>query len=430
MIRKITFEGCKHRSVQAASRPLVGLAVLATLIASFVGLPGANAQESLQFRRGISIHDAMNWATMEPGNTRYVFPPFSDARHSLTPDEIAIIHKAGFTFVRLTIDPGPLLQFQGRQLDETYDILRQRVQMILDAGLAVDVDFHPVSQDPEYASKVFVQGVNTPMFRAYCGALAHTAHVLASLHSDRVALEIMNEPPIGWNPTADAQWQQMAEAAYRSIRAAAPRLMVILSGDHSGDYQGLLALDGRPFRNDKSLIFTFHYYEPHEFTHQSVPNNPDQRLAADLPYPANSRPYGANVAALKERVDKLDGSSPAQKAVDMDRGMGQLAKYQQLNFNRNTIQSNFDQVTDWEHKNGIPPERILVGEFGVLRKYNSYNGAPDADRLRWLHDVHVDAEQHGFLWSVWVYRGPGGFAIVKNDSTNEIDPATLQSIMH
>lgn len=428
MNRKISFEGCKHASVLAASRLLTGLAVLATLIASFVGLPGANAQESLQFRHGVSIHDAMNWATMEPGNTRYVFPPFSDARHSLTRDELAIIHKDGFTFVRLTVDPGPFLQFQGKQLDATYDILRQRARMIIEGGFAVDVDFHPVSQDPEYAPKAFVQGVNTPMFRAYCGVLARTAHVLEGLNTNSVALEIMNEPPIGWNPTADAQWQQMAEAAYRSIRSAAPRLIVIMSGDHSGDYQGLTALDARPFKGDKNIIYTFHYYEPHEFTHQSVPTDPNLRLAADVPYPANSRPYMADVSALKERVDKLDASSSVQKASDTGRGMDQLAKYQQLNFNRNAIRSDFDQVKVWERKNGVPPESILIGEFGVLRKYGKYDGAFDADRLRWLHDVRQEAEAHGFLWSIWVYRGTGGFAIVKDDSTNEIDPATLQAI--
>jgi endoglucanase len=401
---------------------------IAVLVASLITLPAANAQDSLQFRRGVSIHDAMNWASMEPGNTRYVFPPFSDAKHSLTPDELTIIHKAGFTFVRLTIDPGPFLQFQGQQLDTTYNILRQRVQMILGAGLAVDVDFHPVSQDPEYVAKVFVQGVETPMFRAYCGALARTAHLLEGMNSDRVALEIMNEPPIGWNPTADAQWQQIEEHAYKAIRSTAPRLMLILSGDHSGDQQGLSTLDGRPFRDDKAVIFTFHYYEPHEFTHQSAPNNPDQRLAADLPYPANARSFSDEIAALRERVDKLDASSPAQKAADMTRGMAQLVNYQQLNFNRDTIKSDFDHVTDWEHKNGIPPERILLGEFGVLRKYGKYDGAFDTDRARWLHDVREEAESHGFLWSIWAYRGYGGFAIVKDDSTNEIDPVTRQAL--
>src|SRR5271155_4217692 len=88
------------------------LCVTSTMALGLVGLSAANAQSTSMFHRGVAIHDAMNWATMRQGNKLYAFPPFSDAKHALSQGELTIIRRAGFDFVRLTIDPGPFLQFQ------------------------------------------------------------------------------------------------------------------------------------------------------------------------------------------------------------------------------------------------------------------------------------------------------------------------------
>jgi endoglucanase len=387
----------------------------------------ARAQDFNGFHHGVAIHDAMNWATMDKSKKLYVFPPYSDAKHPLTQNELAVIRHAGFDFVRLTVDPGPFLQFQGAQLDATYEILRQRVQTVLDAGLAVVVDFHPAEQDPDYGSRALVAGPDTPLFASYCTMITRTARLLDALHTDRVALETMNEPVIGGTPSADAQWQTMAEKLYHSARAASPTLTLIVAGDLAGDYQGLQALDPAPFAADPRTIYTFHYYLPYLFTYQSMSKSNDLRTAADIPYPARTRPVEDSVAALRVRLDK-SGETDRQKVTDANLEFKNLVQYRQANFGRGNIRDDFGKVAAWARASGIAPSRIFLGEFNAIRKYGPYDGAPDADRARWLKDVREEAEAEGFFWSIWAYRGYGGMAIVENDNTDTIDPVTLQAI--
>jgi hypothetical protein len=379
------------------------------------------------FHRGVAIHDAMNWATMDAAKKTYVYPPFSDARHPLAAADLAVIRHAGFDFVRLTLDPGPFLQFQGARRDGTYDILRQRVQLILAAGLSVIVDFHPVKQDLDYGPDALVQGADTPLFAAYCDMLARTAGLLDGLHTPRVALELMNEPAIGGTPATDAAWQAMAEKAYRAVRATSPATTLVISGGRGGNYDGLTALDPKPFAADPAVIFTFHWYAPADFVFQSLPTNPSFRVIADLPYPAQARPMNEAAKAMAARVQQID-KSPDQRKADLAMGMERLLRYRESNFGRKDVGAAFDSVTGWAQAGGISPSRIFLGEFDAMRRYGPYKGARADDRARWLKDVHEEAEAHGFFWSIWAYRGFGGMAIVANDSTNRIDPLTLEAL--
>jgi hypothetical protein len=406
-----------------ARRAFVLLALLAAAMAS---IAPAAAQGDIAFRRGVSIHDAMNWATMDAAKKHYVYPPFSDATHPLTADELTVIKNAGFDFIRLTIDPGPFLQFQGAQLDGTYDILRARVQMILAAGFSVIVDFHPVKQDLDYGPEAIVKGIDTPLFNAYCAMLTRTAGVLEGLRNGHVALELINEPELGGTPGSDAQWQAMEETLYHSARKGGRTLTVVLQGDQTGEYQGLLALNPTPFAADPHAIFTFHYYLPYIFTNQSLPSG-SLRIAADIPYPARARGIEDSTAALAARMSKWN-ESDLQKMSDASHALVNLTRYRASNFDRSSIKTYFDPFSQWAARYGIAPSRILLGEFGVIRRYGRYDGARDSERALWLHDVRQLAEEHGFGWSVWAYRGYGGMAIVRDDSTDQIDEVTLKAL--
>ena|ERR1700733_4359588 len=380
------------------------------------------------FRRGIAIHDAMNRATLESSSSnRYLFPPFSDPDHQMNLAELAIIRRAGFDFIRLTVDPGPFLQFHGPELDATYGVLRARVEMILETDLAVIVDFHPVLHNPEFAPRALVSSTSSPLFAAYCSMLSRTAAVLGAFGSKRVALELINEPDTGDSPEADALWQRMEEKAYRAARAASASLFLILQGDDIGEVRGLLSLDARPFAHDRFAAFTFHYYEPFEFTNQSLPNYPNGWTAADVPYPALARPMSDSMYSLALRLKRAN-ESPIRMVADTALGYENLVRYRVSNFSRENIHSDFDRVTNWAHRYGIPSQRIFLGEFGVIRRNGPYQGARDAERALWLHDVREEAESHGYFWSIWVYRGYGGMAIVKNGLTSEIDPLTLTAL--
>ena len=61
-----------------------------------------------------------------------------------TSADIALIRSAGFDHVRLSVNPQPIMDASRRGESERYfDSLDAAMKMILDAGLAVELDMHP-----------------------------------------------------------------------------------------------------------------------------------------------------------------------------------------------------------------------------------------------------------------------------------------------
>lgn len=388
----------------------------------------AEAQEAFVFHRGVALFHPLASATRVAGSyTEFVPQPFSDARHRLTEAQLDVIAKARFDFVRLPVDPGPFLALQGAARDALDDVLRQNVQMILAHGLNVIVDFHPNPQETNYRPQMLVSGADTPIFRSYCAMLARTVGVLDALHTSRVALELMNEPEVGWSRAGYAAWQAMAEEAYKSARNAAPHLPLVLSGGNGGNAQGLVVLDPKLFASDSAAIFTFHFYFPYEFTMQSERDAPERSILLDVPYPADSRPLSDSMSALEAQLDQ-SRASVIERTKDTATAFAKLSAYRLTGFNRDTIRSDFDQVTAWAHANAITPSRIFLGEFGVIRRFGIYHGARDDERALWLRDVRREAEQHGFIWSLWAYSGTGGMEITDGPDWIAIDPVTLKAL--
>ncbi len=194
-----------------------------------------------------------------------------------------------------------------------------------------------------------------------------------------------------------------------------------------GDAEGLLSLDPAPYGNDPHTLFTFHFYYPTLFVFQSHGSLPDLRTAADIAYPSRLTSPTDSLNALGRRL-ALWHVSPKERDADYRIAALNLAQYRTLNFDRSTIGDIFGRIAIWAGFHGIAADRIVLGEFNVVRRYGSYEGARDADRFRWLRDVHDAAEDSGFGWCIWAYSGEGGMAIVKTDSSDEIEPLTLEAL--
>jgi hypothetical protein len=64
-------------------------------------------------------------------------------------------------------------------------------------------------------------------------------------------------------------------------------------------------------------------------------------------------------------------------------------------------QMRLDAVKNWAAGHAIPAERILIGEFGVLRPTRNSSGPPDANAANWLGAVAHAARKDRFLWAVF-----------------------------
>jgi hypothetical protein len=394
--------------------------LLALLFAAWLFADTAHAQGNQPaFRRGIGISHIMAWAPLEPAPSKnFVFPAFSypDATFAR---ELKALRRTGFDFVRFAVDPGPFLQWQGERRDDLIQKLLGYVRLIISCDLSVIVDFHPSDMHPDYVGARIAAGADAPLFKDYLRVVAQVAAALHELHSSRVALEIMNEPPM-----RALVWRPMRDAAYAAVRNVAPKLPLVLDGGEEGNFEGTIALDS--YRDDPNALFSFHYYRPWQFTHQGMAGM-DAQYLTDVPYPANARP-------MQESVDATAATLAAAKLAASQRFEAQtkarrnLDSYRASRFDRSQIASDFDTVARWAREHSIPANRIILGEFGALNNAQRGVATRQPERLRWLSDVREEAEAHGFAWAAWVHSGSIGFSLVERDGSTELDSGTLRAL--
>jgi hypothetical protein len=378
----------------------------------------AQNAERADFRRGIGVAHVMAWASIEPGSSRsFVFPPFQYPADALA-RELGALRRAGFDFVRLAVDPGPFLQLRGSRRDYLDRLLLERVQLILSKGLSVIVDFHPSDMHEDYRAEILTRGADAKPFQDYLDLLSRTALLLDALHTRRVMLEIMNEPPLP--PPA---WQPMLEAAYSAARSRAPQLQLLLDGGDAPLPENTSSLG--EFTHDGAAFFSFHYYEPYQFTHQGAPWMA-ARYLTDVPYPALARPLLESLEASAAVIAATDLSAAEKRLAKLD-AREQLENYHRSSFARDTIANRFARMADWARDHEIAGNRVILGEFGAIRTTRS-SKIRDVERARWFRDVREEAEARSFGWAAWAYKGSGGFSLVQDEASLQLEPAIGEAL--
>jgi len=362
---------------------------LLLLIASVLLAQDTNSvayRRATHLRRGIN---ASEWFAQSPGNYKPErLASYTDA------NDIALIRQLGFDHIRLSIDPEPLIAplIWHAQDQHFLTALDQIVHAAEDQGLAVIIDIHPESG---YKRRVREEGGFVDKFADLWRALA--THY-ASLNPDLTFFEVMNEPEF----PDPYQWMGMQAHVVAAIRSVAPQNTIIISGARWSDIDQLLQLE--PLA-DPNLIYNFHFYTPHDFTHQgaSWSSNIEAHLTKSVHYP--SKPNDA--AQLRDELP-----TPLEKY--------EITKYAFDNWNAARIASEIDIAAQWAKDRHVP---LTCNEFGVYRRYSN----PD-ERADWLHDVRTTFEKDGIGWTMWDYRG--GFGVVtKEDGKPAVpDHAILKAL--
>ena len=319
------------------------------------------------------------------------------ARHTdieTTPDDIAAIARLGFDNVRLSIDAAPLEQALspwGANSSDFLVRLDKAVDEILAAGLAVTIDLHP---EESYNQALRADNGAVERFVMLWRKLA--AHY-ADRDPDRVFFEILNEPEVN-DPY---RWAGIQARAAAAIRAEAPHHTIIAAGSNWSDIVDLLAL--QPLA-DGNVIYNFHFYDPHEFTHQGAGwGTPWWIYEHGIPYPP---PEDSMAGLLKELPD------PATRF--------QLEKYWLDHWDGHRIRLLIDEAAQWGAANGVP---LICNEFGVYRPY-----ADPVSRSNWIRDVRTALEADSIGWAMWDYHGNFGVAVKDRDGKSIADPQTVEAL--
>lgn len=375
---------------------------------------------------GVSLHGPLTWGRTT-GNG-YLAPVYDGPRYAVPVNLLAQARAAGFDFVRLTVDPGPLMALQGAGRDALDARILEVVRAIRAAGLDALVDFHPIGMVRDYSPAM----IESSAFPRYLEAVRRTAALLKG--EPGVAMELMNEPQAGYNPAEIGRVQEMMEALFNAVRGEAPATTVVLSGGRGGGIEGLLNLNPAPFLGQGDVRFSFHYYQPFVFTHQGVRNaNPKSRIwayAAGLAYPVTPAGFEAFWPAVERRVRADPTATRAARDEALSLGRPQLEEYFDGGGTRDAISRDFERVARWAASRGIGKKQIFVGEFGATQQTKSTAGAASLHRARWLGHVREEADRRGFRWAMWNLNGVGsmGMTLVSVDDPNALDRATLKAL--
>jgi endoglucanase len=309
-----------------------------------------------------------------------------------TASDIALIKSAGFDHVRLSVNPQPFMD-AARHRDvsaELFGLLDAAIKMILDAGLAVEIDMHP---DSDFKARLAKEDEFVERFSDFWSMVAKR---YAPFDPDRVFFEILNEPEM-----RDAyRWYGVEAKLAAAIRRSAPSNTIIAAGARWDDDDDLVFLEPLP---DANVVYVFHFYEPHIFTHQGATWGAYYwHWLKGLHYPSSPENAAQVATLLPEARDRM-----------------QVIRYGQDHWDAARIDAEITQVADWAKQRGVP---LICNEFGVFRDFSE-----PQDRNAWIKDVRTSLERHNIGWTTWDYSGNFG-VVIQKDGKATLDEMTVRAL--
>lgn len=314
----------------------------------------------------------------------------------ITEKDVAYIASLGFDHIRLGFDQVAVEDEEGNYREETFQHIDNFLGWCEKYGLNVVLNLHkslgsycdvstPVSLfDDEALQDKFVK-LWSEFERRYHGL-------------DFVAFELLNE-------VKDVEpncWNDLAERAINGIRETNKTRKIIVG---STCWNACSKLKYLRMFDDENVIYTFHFYDPFEFTHQrGVLQHTTCFYNRDMPYPGDIeryRDYASYVLRSKnpypgyEIMDKRflwDALKPAKEFVEAH------------------------------------PDKILwCGEFGNIRH------AKLAWREQWFEDVIAFLKDNSIPYSVWNYLSTPNdgnrFSLVDDETRTVLSERLLRILL-
>jgi hypothetical protein len=394
--------------------------------AALLGSGQVRAAGPIALRRGINLWPWFSLTREFPApRTDYDWPPFQLDRQVPTMRDLGQLRRAGFDFVRIPVDPGPIVAAAPRERAILLDQVMAAVALALGQDFTVVLNLHANAATHHWTPAYLFGSEAAPGFPAYLTLIAELARRLVRLGPDRVALEPVNEP---FQACGAAEWERVQTRMLAAARSAAPDLTLVATGACGSMIAGLEPLKAKALAAFEPLLFTFHFYEPYLFSHQGAKwmSEPFYPALNAVPWPASRGTLEATLAAVRARMVELGQPAAGRGAAAYRETERVLKEYFDARPDRPFIEGYLRQVRAWAQREGVAPGRILMGEFGAVRTGAGIAAAAPADRARYVRDVRMSAEALGFPWAFWNLFDVLGLLI--DDVNRQLDPAMIEAL--
>ncbi len=323
--------------------------LIAAAIASMIGT--ATAQDSQNIAPAFDMQRCVNM-----GNSLEA-PRSGEWGAPIELPDFRKIKAAGFDTVRI---PVRWSEYTGSTPNYEIDAdfmanVQTTVSAALDADLNVILNIHhfeEIMQQPRAEMKHLLA-----MWRQIGVAFADAP--------DSLWFEALNEPHTELKGTL---MQAAQTAAILGIRETNPDRIIIIGGE---DWSGINSLVTNIAPTDNNIVYTFHYYDPFDFTHQEASWLGDAM-------PKGTRGWGS-------RQDKDELASAVSVATSFKEAVG---------------------------------HPVFLGEFGV------YDAVKASERVEWTAATREAYEEAGIPWCVWAFTNT--FPIYSRESG--WDPEMLSAL--
>lgn len=315
----------------------------------------------------------------------------------ITEKDVANIKTMGFDHVRLGFDQIVMEEAPGKYRERTFRKIDEFLGWCDRHGLRVVLNMHKAVGNycdiAESVSLIEDAGLQNRFIALWCE--------FERRYHDRpgVAFELLNEV----RQVDPEKWNDLAERTIKAIRATGSNRWIVVGPicwNGPGRLHQLRVWD------DPKVIYTFHIYEPWEFTHQrGVLQASALAYNRVLEYPCSDvERYRGYHRLVKGAKDPLPGIKAIDKA-----------------YLRRCLRG----ALEW--KKAHPDKILWNGEFGTIRH------APPLSRIAYMRDIVSICQEAGIPWCVWNYLSTPNdgnrFSLVDDDTRRILSPELLKACL-
>lgn len=294
---------------------------------------------------------------------------------TFTAEDCKDVKAWGANVIRMQLYPVRFAKQRNSGLWEAWpaylDKIVTQIRYAAEAGLKVVIDLHqpPFENVEKFDQPEFWE--RNDLEAGFCRFWADLARRMLPYKTHIWGYDLLNEPlDRSQLPGVTRQWRPIAEKIIQTIREIDKDTWIIFEPGPGSLFTGFRDLEPLP---DPRIIYSAHFYEPQDFTHQGVFN-----IA------------GTDLDKAKEKTGIVYPGTVNNRQWDKDR-LEQILRY----------------ADDFQKRWKVP---IYVGEFSVIR------WAPRESALQWLNDALSLFEERGWSWTYHAFREWHGWSL-EHDET-------------